>query len=164
MNTQNKFHQEFRPDYQVELAHDRFGLSVAARLSDACDALPKDISERLRVARSQAVSKRKLVVAPRSAARTASVVLGNGPSATLGYGNGNDDGDEDFSLWDRIVSALPLLALLVGLVSINMIQNDRRANEIAEIDSALLLDDLPPAAYTDPGFVQFLKAQRDMQQ
>lgn len=166
MNTQNKLRQELSQDYRQALAQDRFGMAVTARLSDACDALPNDISERLRVARSQAVSKRKLVAAPKSAARTASVVLGNGPSATLGYGNGNgnDDGDEDFSLWDRIVSALPLVVLLIGLVSINMIQNDRRANEIAEIDSALLLDDLPPAAYTDPGFVQFLKAQRDMQQ
>jgi hypothetical protein len=26
------------------------------------------------------------------------------------------------------------------------------------VDSALLTGDLPPAAYTDPGFAQFLKA------
>jgi hypothetical protein len=35
--------------------------------------------------------------------------------------------------------------------------DDDRANELAEIDSALLIDDLPPAAYADPGFLQFLK-------
>jgi hypothetical protein len=29
--------------------------------------------------------------------------------------------------------------------------------EVAEVDAALLADDLPPAAYSDPGFVQFLK-------
>jgi hypothetical protein len=34
---------------------------------------------------------------------------------------------------------------------------DNRANELAEVDSALLIDDLPPAAYADPGFLQFLK-------
>ena len=28
---------------------------------------------------------------------------------------------------------------------------------MAEVDAALLTDDLPPAAYADPGFVQFLK-------
>jgi hypothetical protein len=28
---------------------------------------------------------------------------------------------------------------------------------LAEVDSALLIDDLPPAAYADPGFLQFLK-------
>ncbi len=154
MNTQHQLRQELRQDYQHALAHDRFGMSVAARLSDASDALPNDITERLRVARAQAVSKRRIVAAP----RLASVVHANGSSATL------SDGEDEFSLWSRIASALPLIALLVGLVSINMLQNDRRANELAEIDSALLIDDLPPAAYTDPGFVQYLKAQRDLQQ
>ena len=154
MNTQH----QLRQDYQHTLAHDRFGMSVAARLSDAADALPNDISERLRVARTQAVVKRKMVTAPSKAARAASVVVANGSSATLG------DGDDDFGLWGRVTAALPLIALVVGLVSIHFIQNERRANEIAEIDAALLIDDLPPAAYTDSGFVQYLKAQRDMQQ
>lgn len=156
MNTQNQLRQELRQDYQIALAHDRFGMSVAARLSDASDALPNDISERLRVARAQAVSKRKLVAAP----RTAAVVLANGSSATLSVGSG----DDDFSLWNRLISALPLIALMAGLVGIHLFHNERRANEIAEIDAALLSDDLPPAAYTDPGFVQFLKAKQDMQQ
>jgi hypothetical protein len=158
MNTQQQLRQALRQDYQQALAHDRFGMSVAARLSDATDALPNDISERLRVARAQAVAKRKLAPALSKAPRTASVVLANGSSATLG------NGDDDFGLWGRITAALPLIALVVGLVSIHFIQNERRANEIAEIDAALLIDDLPPAAYTDPGFVQFLKAKRDMQQ
>ena len=39
-------------------------------------------------------------------------------------------------------------------------QVDNRANELAaEVDAALLTDDLPPAAYTDPGFAQFLKTK-----
>ncbi len=164
MNTQNQIHpasrQVLSPDYQSALAHDRFGMSIAARLSDASEALPHDISERLRVARSQAVAKRKLVAAP----RTASVVVANGSSATLSLGSGDGSGDDDFSLWNRLISALPLLALMAGLVGIHLFQNERRANEIAEIDAALLSDDLPPAAYTDPGFVQFLKAKRDLQQ
>ena len=56
-----------------------------------------------------------------------------------------------------MVSAVPLLALVVGLVVINMAQDERAANDVAEVDAALLTDDLPPAAYSDPGFVQFLK-------
>jgi len=47
--------------------------------------------------------------------------------------------------------------LVFGLIAINVIQDDKRANELAEIDAALLTDDLPPAAYADPGFSQFLK-------
>jgi hypothetical protein len=40
---------------------------------------------------------------------------------------------------------------------IHSLENDRRASEVAEVDAALLTDDLPPAAYADPGFIQFLK-------
>ena len=46
----------------------------------------------------------------------------------------------------------------MGLVAIHVIQNDYRAQEVAEVDTALLTDALPPAAYTDPGFLQFLKS------
>jgi hypothetical protein len=33
-----------------------------------------------------------------------------------------------------------------------------RASEIAAVDAELLTDELPPAAYTDPGFLQFLRS------
>jgi hypothetical protein len=32
------------------------------------------------------------------------------------------------------------------------------AQELAEVDTAILTDELPPNAYTDAGFAQFLKA------
>ena len=132
--------------YQNQLAQDRFGLRIAARLSDAADDLPYDISERLRAARAQALGKRKV-----SITRTATSVAVSGGAATLTFGN------EYLSWWDRVVAALPLLALVLGLIAINIIQNDNRTTELAEIDAALLTDDLPPTAYTDPGFAQFLK-------
>jgi hypothetical protein len=47
--------------------------------------------------------------------------------------------------------------LVAGLALIQNIMDDDRANELAEVDSALLIDDLPPSAYADPGFLQFLK-------
>ena len=68
--------------------------------------------------------------------------------------------DEGFSLWNRIGSVLPLIALVVGLLTINYLQTDSFVQELAEVDSALLTDDLPPNAFSDPGFVQFLKATR----
>lgn len=132
--------------YQNQLAQDRFGLRIAARLSDAADDLPYDISERLRAARAQALGKRKV-----SIIHTATSVAVSGGAATLTFGN------EYLSWWDRVVAALPLLALVLGLIAISIIQNDNRTTELAEIDAALLTDDLPPTAYTDPGFAQFLK-------
>lgn len=132
--------------YQNRLAQDRFGLMVAARLSDAADDLSYDISERLRAARMQALDKRKLPLS-----RTATSLAASAGTATLMFG------DEEISWWERVAAAIPLLALVIGLVAINIVQNDERANELAEIDAALLTDDLPPAAYADPGFAQFLK-------
>jgi hypothetical protein len=132
--------------YQNQLAEDRFGLLVAARLSDAADELPYDISERLRAARTRALANRKITV-PRTATSTAV----SGGVATITFGN------DHFSWWNRIAAVIPLLALVLGLIAISAIQNDNRTNELAEIDSALLTDDLPPAAYTDAGFAHFLK-------
>lgn len=128
---------------------DQFGRQVAARLSRATAELPHDITERLRAARVQALTRRKL-----AGLQTAGAVSASGGQATLGFG------DEGMTLWSRIASALPLIALAAGLIAIHVIQNDQRASEVAEVDAALLTDDLPPAAYADPGFVQFLKSER----
>lgn len=132
--------------YQNQLAQDRFGLRFAAVLSDATDDLPHDISERLRASREQALSKRKIAVI-----RTATSMTVSGGAAALSFGN------EDFSWWDRVMAVMPLLALVFGLIAIQIVQDENGANELAEIDTALLIDDLPPAAYSDPGFAQFLK-------
>ena len=39
----------------------------------------------------------------------------------------------------------------------NIVQDDDRTMEVADLDAALLTDDLPPEAYADPGFLQYLK-------
>jgi hypothetical protein len=123
---------------------DRFGLAVARRLGAGIEELPYEQRERLRAARVRAVQARKMpAVAP--------VVVGRGAGATLALG-GNER-----SLFNRIASVLPLLALVAGLVVLHDFQGDWRASELAEVDAALLTDDLPPSAYADPGFAQFLK-------
>ena len=127
---------------------DRFGRQMASRLTLGTAELPYDITERLRAARAQAMARRKLV----SAQKAPVVAAAGGGTATLGFG------DEGVSWWNRIASALPILVLAFGLVAIHMVQNDRRASELAEVDAAILTDDLPPAAYADPGFSQFLKS------
>ena len=58
-----------------------------------------------------------------------------------------------------MMTVLASAALAAGLITINIVQNDDRAVDVADLDAALLTDDLPPQAYTDPGFLQFLKTQ-----
>lgn len=139
--------------YQLELLQERFALRIAARLTDASEVVGHDITERLRYARVQALARRKPAPAPATP-----LLLGTGPAATLG------SVDEGWSWWSRIGAAVPLLALVAGLVLINSAQNERVVQEVASVDAALLTDDLPPAAYADPGFSQFLKINRTQTQ
>lgn len=138
------------PQNRADILQDRFALKATSYLSSNTADLPYEISERLRAARVQAVSKRKI-----ANIRTASGIVNTGGSAALTWGT-----DDGLNWWSRIGSVLPLVALVVGLLTINSIQSDNRAQEIAEVDAALLIDELPPAAFADPGFVQFLKTTR----
>jgi hypothetical protein len=126
----------------------QFGRQVAARLSAGTHDLPHEITERLRAARMQALARRKVV----QVLQTAPAMVPNGRTAALGGG-----------WWTRIGSVIPLIALVAGLIVITTLQEDNRTDELAEVDAALLTDDLPPAAYTDPGFAQFLKTEATAQ-
>ena len=136
---------------RVDVLQDRFALKATSYLSAGASALPYDISERLRAARVQAVAKRKIAIVQTAGS---SFNVGGGTSA-LSWGT-----PDGLGWWGRIGSVMPLIALVVGLLTINSVQNDNRAQELAEVDAALLTDDLPPAAFSDPGFVQFLKTSR----
>lgn len=138
------------PQKRTDILQDRYGLKTASYLSAGAADLPYDISERLRAARAQAVAVRRIARVQASA-----TPAGTGVGSVLTWGS-----DEGFSLWNRIGSVLPLVALVIGLLTINSLQNDNFAQELAEVDSALLTDELPPDAFSDPGFVQFLKATR----
>jgi hypothetical protein len=119
---------------------ERLARRLVARLSAGTEELPHDVVERLRVARMGAVARRRQT--PRKA------VVNDMADGTAILGN---------VWWTRLVAAVPLVALVVGLFVISAVQDDDRAAELADVDSALLVDDLPPRAYADPGFVQFLK-------
>jgi len=131
-----------------DAAADQFARRLTARLSEGTQELPYDISERLRAARVQALSERKRPVLVH---QTAPVAIPQGTSAALGWGS------EGGNWWRSLMSAVPVVALLAGLVVIQFSQDEYSTLEVAEVDAALLTDDLPPEAYADPGFAQFLK-------
>ena len=131
----------------------RYALRVAARLSEAADAIGPDIAERLRFAREQALQRaaaaRKAAAAPAALA----AVDGAGGAATLAGGPS--------AWWLRLASVLPLFALLAGLMLIERLHSNAQVSTAAEIDAALLADDLPPRAYSDAGFLEFLKTPKE---
>lgn len=138
----------------------RFGLRVAAGLNERNATLPHDVSERLRFAREQALARAAQARAARAsvAATSPSVVqmgaalaVAGGPRGG-GFGQGGRGG-----LWSKLVSALPLLALLAGLLLMQQSRIHEQLVAAAEVDTALLSDSLPPSAFSDPGFSEFLR-------
>jgi len=134
----------------------RFGLRVAASLTERNAALPHDMSERLRFAREQALARAAQARAARTVASTASpavVRMGSTLALTGGpRGAGGDNG-----LWSKLVSFLPLILLLAGLLLMQRGQIHEQIVAAAEVDTALLSDNLPPSAFSDPGFAEFLR-------
>lgn len=146
----------------ADLLQTRFGTKAAAYLNAGCNELSPAVAERLRAARMQAVGQRRVKALPQSHTQTLIGWLAwlgsvRQPAAQSSHGSGND-GDENPNWWSSIANVLPLVILVVGLFAISMVQQDNRAQEIAEVDAALLTDALPPSAFADAGFVQFLKA------
>jgi|APFre7841882630_1041343.scaffolds.fasta_scaffold18494_2 hypothetical protein len=133
----------------------RYALRVTARLAEQSEVVTHDVSERLRFARERALERAR---ARRVAEADAVLPIGNAGTGILVMGRGSWSSSP---WWVRFVQVLPLLALVAGLV---LIQNQHVRAQIAaaaEIDFDLLADELPPTAYSDPGFLEFLKAQRD---
>jgi hypothetical protein len=145
------------PDRRREVLQERFARRVAAALTEQQAASPRrDIEERLRVAREQALARQ-----PRTRTVTqtagADVIVGTrGGSATLGSG----ESPLSTPWWLRLSSLLPLGLLLAGLVAIDRHYTRAQIEAAAEVDAALLADDLPPDAYRDPGFAEFMKRER----
>ncbi len=139
-----------RPPRQAPLAHRqqaleaRFGLRVAQALHEP--EVGHDIEQRLRVARQQALAR---AAAARQAAIPATPVVGRaGSTVTLGsVGN----------WWLRAAAWAPLLVLALGGVFIAYVDDEERIRAAVEVDAVLLSDTLPPKAYTDPGFTEYLR-------
>jgi hypothetical protein len=131
----------------ILITQDQFAKSLIERINASTETASPNIAERLRFARERALAAQK--VSPLETAWS----LAPQASGALALG-----GDK-FDLFSKWGSLLPLIALVVGMFAISQLQNDYRAREVADVDAALLTDDLPPAAYTDAGFGQFLKLQ-----
>jgi hypothetical protein len=149
----NKKIRAFHSDAEKDAVATRYALRVAARLSEA--DVPHDIAERLRISREHA-ARRAAAAAQRRPTAVSAVAsnrnlrLGQG-EASLGLGSGDGRGMQGWTM------LLPALALLAGLWLIDKHWTRSQVEAAAEVDSALLTDELPPVAYSDAGFVEFLK-------
>lgn len=127
-----------------EALETRLALRIAGRLSERSEQLPRDITERLRFAREQALARAKVAAA-------APALVSAGPGLLARQRPGAWFGSLGF--WAAS------LGLLVGLNWVDRLEDEALTIAAAEIDAVLLADDLPPSAYSDPGFVAFLRRE-----
>jgi Protein of unknown function (DUF3619) len=123
----------------------RFALRVTSRLTERSQDLGPDLTERLRFAREKALARAREVraaeVSPSKQAVRAGAAMWTRSS----------------DWWMKLAAVLPVIALVGGLVLIQRSQDKAQVSVAAEVDAALLSDDLPPKAYSDAGFAEFLK-------
>ncbi len=141
-----KTNRQFQDAAALEL---RFAARVAAGLNAQAATVPHDIAERLRFGREQALAKAREARRQAPASAPAVLAVTRGGAVLLGGGPA--------PWWQRAASVLPLVLLVAGLMFIGARMTREQVQAAAEIDAVLLADDLPPDAYSDPGFAEFLK-------
>ncbi len=135
----------------IQALETRLAARFASALVESAQALPYDLSERLRVAREGALARARSV--RRQAAAGAA-----GGRGIVGVSRGAAVLGGQAPWWQRAASVLPLVLLICGLVMVDRVATLEQVHAAAEIDAQLLADDLPPAAYSDPGFAEFLRS------
>jgi hypothetical protein len=130
-----------------------FGYKVRHALNEQLDALPPSAAERLASARKIALSRKKSDAPLRVLVRQKALA-----------GQVGNFIKEPFSWATRIGLIIPLIVLVVGLVSIIQSEQQQRIDETADIDAAMLTDDLPVTAYADHGFNAYLDEKRAVEE
>jgi hypothetical protein len=126
-----------------------FAYRVRHALNEKLDDLPASTTDRLASARQAALARKKAHVDVRvtRSATVAATAGGNGFfSAPIGW-------------ISRFSVVLPLLLVVGGMVGVYQYEQQQSIAELAELDAALLSDELPLSAYLDNGFNAYLETR-----
>jgi hypothetical protein len=130
-----------------------FARQVRRALDENAASISPATVDRLVVARRAALARKK----PEPVTVTAPVFV----PAMAGAGDAGGMPQVELpprrrSRFGRFALAWPLAALVVSLVAIAYWEDQQRTAELADIDAAMLSDDLPLNAYLDHGFNAYL--------
>lgn len=117
-------------------------------LNENLDALPASTTDRLAAARARALSRKKPDAAPAKPGKRPLFDLGSlftGPALA------------------RIAVVAPMLALVIGMGGVYEYEQQQRLAAMAEVDAAVLADELPLTAYLDQGFNAYVESQQRQQ-
>jgi hypothetical protein len=118
---------------------------VRHALNENLDRLPASTTERLAAARQRALTRKKADAPVR--------IHGNAVRTSL----------SSMSWIGKVAVVAPLLALVVGLAGVYQYEQQQRINELADLDAAVLSDELPLTAYLDHGFNAYVDSQSQQQ-
>lgn len=128
-----------------------FARQVRRALDENAASIPPATVDRLAAARRAALARKKPETV--SAPVFAPALAGAGMPGGLSRG---ELPQRRRSPLRRFALAWPLAALVVSLVGIAYWEDQQRTAELADIDAAMLSDDLPLNAYLDHGFNAYL--------
>ncbi len=124
-----------------------YAYKVRQALTENLDNIPASTTDRLALARKQAIARKKKHAPLR--------VRAHG-RALAGAGVAGSYFKLPFPWLGRMGVVLPLLLVAAGLVGIYQFEQQQRVREMAEIDAMVLSDELPLNAYLDHGFNAYL--------
>ncbi|MGB9990704.1 DUF3619 family protein [Pseudoduganella rhizocola] len=125
-----------------------FAYRVRHALNEKLDDLPASTTDRLAAARKAAMARKKAHVE----VRVARTELATAGARAGGFGNA-------FGWMNRFSVALPLMLVLCGMVGVYHYEQQQSIAELAELDAALLSDELPLSAYLDHGFNAYIETR-----
>jgi hypothetical protein len=120
-------------------------------LDESAASLPSATTVRLSAARKAALARKKAEPVFVRAPALAAAGVG-----AIGGVPGGLPAPRRRSALARFALAWPLAALVAGLFAIAYFEDQQRTAELADIDAAMLSDDLPLTAYLDHGFNAYL--------
>ena len=121
-----------------------YAARVTARLTQALSHVDPAVGAQLWQARQQAVARARVQREEQAVVAAAAGVAAWSPPPRP-------------PRWQRALTWVPVLAMIVGVWAIAQHQSQQRLRAAAAVDARLLTDVLPPAAYADPGFQEFLR-------
>lgn len=124
-----------------------FAYKVRHALNERLDDLPASTTDRLAQARQAAMARKKAHVVAPLTVRVSKAELAGAGGGFLSQG---------FGWLGRMGVAVPMLVLVAGLTGIYQYEQQQRIADLAEIDAAVLSDELPLSAYLDHGFNAYL--------
>ncbi|MEI5999328.1 DUF3619 family protein [Paraburkholderia bengalensis] len=127
-----------------------FAQQLRRALDENAARIPPATTDRLAAARRAALARKK--PEPVTAPAFTPVFVAAG---TLAHAP-QPDSPRRLPRLRKLALAWPVLALVIGLAGIAWWEDHQRTAELADIDAAMLSDDLPLNAYLDHGFNAYL--------